>query len=133
MMSPTINSKWFSGGKDKGEQGWCYIKAKMKMKNAKQNIQLVTIKKSLLPFVEEYGIVKAYLFGSYARNVESNQSDIDILIEFNKDFDLIKFNHLINSLEESLAKKVDIVEFCTINPLFRESVLKDTILLYESR
>ena len=105
----------------------------MKMRNAKQNIHLVTIKKSLLPFVEEYGIVKAYLFGSYAKNEESNQSDIDILIEFNKDFDLMKFNHLINSLEEALAKKVDIVEFCTLNPLFRESVLKDTILLYESR
>ena len=40
------------------------MQVKMKMKNAKQNIQLVTIKKSLLPYVEEYGIVKAYLFGS---------------------------------------------------------------------
>lgn len=105
----------------------------MKTKNLKNNTKLISIKKSILPFVDEYGIVKAYLFGSYARNEEKDQSDIDILIEFNKDFDLIKFNHLINALEESLLKKVDIVEYCAINPLFKDSILKDSIVLYESR
>jgi predicted nucleotidyltransferase len=104
----------------------------MSNENNINNPKLVLIKESLLPFVQEYGIVKAYVFGSFAREEDTDQSDVDFLIEFDKDFDMIEFFRLKNRLEEILTRKVDIVETKSINPIFKESILKDTILLYSS-
>jgi len=100
--------------------------------NEINNPKLLLIKESLLPFIEEYGIIKAYVFGSFAREEDTEQSDVDFLIEFNKDFDMIEFFRLKSRLEEILTRKVDIVETKSINPIFKDSILKDTILLYSS-
>lgn len=104
----------------------------MSSDNKPNNPKLALIRESLLPFVQEYGIVKAYVFGSFAREEDTDQSDVDFLIDFDKEFDLIEFFRLKSRLEEILTRKVDIVESKSINPVFKESILKDTILLYSS-
>lgn len=95
-------------------------------------LTLGDIKMNLLPFVSEYGIKKAGVFGSYARNQANDVSDIDLIIDFQKEFGLIKLLQLKLSLEEKLGKKIDIVEFsCLNNSVIPDSVLKEVIMLYE--
>lgn len=89
------------------------------------------LKESIYPFIEEYGIEKAGVFGSYARNDVSENSDIDLLFSFNKRFGLIKLIHLKQALEDKLGKPVDIVEFNTRNKEFIDNIMEDVIIFYD--
>lgn len=91
---------------------------------------LNNLKEYLKPYIDEYGIVKAAVFGSYARNAQREESDLDLLIEFNKSFDMIQFIHLKNMLEESLGKRIDIVEYCSLSPFIKEQVLREAVTIY---
>lgn len=55
-----------------------------------------------------YPISSLALFGSYARNEQTETSDIDILVEFNGKIGS-KFIDLANEIEQYLGHKVDLV------------------------
>ncbi len=56
----------------------------------------------------EFGVEKIGLFGSTAKGTVTKESDVDILIEFNKPIGF-KFVKLVVYLEELLGKKVDVI------------------------
>ena len=96
------------------------------------------IQQKIMPICSEYGIKKAYLFGSYARGEADEKSDVDIRIEKgdnNKLKSLIQVSGFRRRLEEVLLKKVDLI---TIMPkqalydIFRKKVQQEEVLLYES-
>lgn len=55
-----------------------------------------------------YGLRRLAIFGSYARNQQTADSDIDILVEFDQPIGL-KFIDLAEELEQILQIKVDLV------------------------
>jgi uncharacterized protein len=57
---------------------------------------------------EKYGIDAIGLFGSYARDMATEDSDVDIVIE-TREPDLYKMVHIKEDLEKRLNKPVDIV------------------------
>jgi hypothetical protein len=59
----------------------------------------------------KFGIKFIGLFGSFAREEANDKSDIDILYEIQKDKKLSMFTYLklINKLENSFHRKVDLV------------------------
>jgi uncharacterized protein len=67
--------------------------------------RLVEHKQSLY---SRYGLSKIAVFGSYARNQQTAESDIDILVEFNMPIG-IEFIDLADELEQILFTKVDLV------------------------
>ncbi len=76
---------------------------------------LETIKSELaqeINFIQsEYKIKELGIFGSYARNEQKENSDLDILIDYVPNFSpsLIKFLSLENYLSDKLGIKVDLV------------------------
>lgn len=78
-------------------------------------------------------IVKAWLFGSYARGGATEKSDVDILVTFDKSarVGLLKHADLIISLEKLLHRPVDIVADNALLPWVRPTVDADKILIYE--
>lgn len=76
-----------------------------------------------------YGIRKIGLFGSYARDEQTDQSDVDILIEMASNTEDIfdKRLQLKDLLMQQFAKNVDICHEQAIRPIFRDLVLKDAI------
>ncbi len=61
--------------------------------------------------IREFGVRKLTLFGSYARNESSENSDIDFLVEFKKGRGLFDdFIHLLHFLEDMLGKHIDLGE-----------------------
>ena len=50
----------------------------------KKNNELKKLKPKIIKVLKRYGITRAGLFGSYAKGEQKKNSDIDILIEFNK-------------------------------------------------
>jgi len=74
--------------------------------------------------LKKYKVKSIRLFGSYARNEEREDSDIDFLVEFEKDtYD--NFIHLIFSLEELFKRKVQVVTKEDLSPYIRPYVLKE--------
>lgn len=57
------------------------------------------------------------------------ESDIDILVEIDKDISLLDFVGLKLEIEETLGKKVDLVEYSTIKPPLRDNILKEEVAI----
>jgi len=91
----------------------------------KKNI-LDYLKEHYQEFQEKYNIEQIGLFGSYARDEATNDSDIDIFVKMPpKIFDMLAIKEQI---EEDLQTKVDIIrEHNHMKPLFVEMIHKDLI------
>ena len=72
----------------------------------------------------EYSVKSMGIFGSFARNEQSDTSDIDILVEFDKPIGL-KFVDLANELEMILNNKVDLVSKNGVKPKLMKYILQD--------
>ena len=75
-------------------------------------------------------VVRAWLFGSFARGEETPLSDVDLLVQYDEDgISLLKHAAMICELEKILDRPVDIVEEGTLRPRVRESVNQDRKLI----
>ena len=81
----------------------------------------------IIPILKRYGVSKAALFGSSVKGDMTEESDIDVLVEIEKDISLLDFVGLKLELEEILGRKVDLVEYCTLKPILRERVLREQV------
>lgn len=91
---------------------------------------LEKIKNKIIPVLKRYGIKKAGLFGSYARGDYDENSDIDLLVEIKKkNFSLLDFIDVKLNIEDETGKSVDLVEYKTIKPLIRETILNSEVRL----
>ncbi|MBF0549266.1 MAG: nucleotidyltransferase family protein [Deltaproteobacteria bacterium] len=69
------------------------------------------------------------IFGSYARSEENGQSDIDVLVEFEEEANLIDLISLSMFLQEKLGRAVDVVPQSTIREELRPTIMKEMIYL----
>ena len=79
---------------------------------------------------------KAWLFGSFSRGEETAQSDVDILVEFDrsgKPVTLLTYARMWRELEERLGRNVDLVEDGTLKTYAVESANQDKLLIYERK
>lgn len=92
-------------------------------------LEVDEIKRKIIPILESYGVTRAGLFGSVVRGELKKGSDIDILVEIERDISLLDFVGLKLEIEEILGRKVDLVEYSTIKPLLRDSILKEQVAI----
>jgi len=78
-------------------------------------------------------VLKAWLFGSYARGEERKDSDIDILIlpDKTQHFSLFTLSEIYEDLKDLLGCEVDLITEGGLMPFARESADHDKILIYE--
>ena len=76
-------------------------------------------------------VLKAWLFGSYARGEETEGSDVDILIVPDKMVGLFKLSGMLLDLQDLLHVRVDLVTDKGLLSFARKSVDRDKILIYE--
>jgi len=74
----------------------------------------------------KYNVKKIGIFGSYAKELQNEESDIDILVEFEKpSFD--NFMELSFYLEDLFGKKVDLLTPNSLSPFMKTSVEKEVV------
>ena len=71
------------------------------------------------------------LFGSYARGEQRKNSDVDLLVEFNKPISLIHLIHTEHELEDTIGKKVDLVTKAGLSKYIKPYIQDDLTTLYE--
>ncbi|CAG0942977.1 hypothetical protein BROC_02087 [Candidatus Brocadiaceae bacterium] len=67
------------------------------------------------------------IFGSYVRGEQKEDSDLDVLVEFEKDANLLDLTGLADFLEEKLNIKVDVVPESALREEIRSIVLKEKV------
>ncbi len=87
---------------------------------------------SLCNYFATQPVDKAWLFGSCARGEENENSDVDILVQFNPDAQIGLFAHtrMVISLEQIVNRKVDLVPAGALLHFAQETVDRDKKLIY---
>lgn len=85
------------------------------------------LKKKIIPILKKNDVVRASIFGSFARGEEKRKSDIDMLVEFKEPKGMFHRIGLKYALEDALGRKVDLLTYNAINPLLKEYIYKDEI------
>lgn len=81
-------------------------------------------------------VLKAWVFGSFARKEDTPDSDVDILFvadRSEKPFTLFTLGGMYMDLKELLGREVDLIEEGTLRPYARKSAEQDRVLIYERK
>lgn len=83
------------------------------------------------PLADKYKIQEVYLFGSYARNEATEDSDLDFLVYGGDAFKLTMIFAFAEELRKSLKKDVDVFEIHEINKEseFYNTIMKERVLV----
>ena len=76
---------------------------------------------------KEHQVGKLYAFGSSTRDDFNDESDIDILVDFNKKIDAFEYIRLAHELEDLFQQKIDVVSRKGIKPHYLKFVEKNLI------
>ena len=85
-----------------------------------------TIRDKKIEFASKYHLKSIGIFGSFTREDFQDDSDIDILVEFDQPIG-IEFIDLANELEELLKIKVDLVSKKGVKPKYLKEIQKDLV------
>jgi predicted nucleotidyltransferase len=92
-----------------------------------------TMTKLIADYFRTQPVLKAWLFGSFSRGEQREDSDVDILIlpDKSQHFSLFTLSGMYEDLKELLGREVDLITEGGLMPFARESADRDKILIYE--
>lgn len=93
-------------------------------------LTLDRIKQIVAKVGKKYGIKSAYLFGSYAKNTATEDSDVDLIIDRGDVRTYKDYYHMCRELEQELGTNVDVTSEEGMFPGFFDLIKQDRILLY---
>jgi len=95
--------------------------------------KITEIKEKILPILKKNDVIKASIFGSFARGEDKKGSDLDMLVELNKKHSLLDLIGIKFELEDVLKRKVDLLTYGGVNPRLEKYIYKDEIKIYAKR
>jgi len=88
--------------------------------------KLISLKKELH---DRYAVSKIEVFGSYVRGEQQKNSDLDVLVEFDRTIDLLDLVSLEMFISEQLGIKADVIPKRSIRSELRDIILTEAIAL----
>lgn len=92
-----------------------------------------SLRKQLNDYFSKQPVSKAWLFGSRSRGDNQDESDYDIMVDFDKGVGLFKYASILSDLESLLKRGVDLVTESSLFPWVKDNVANDKILIYERK
>lgn len=93
--------------------------------NRKNDI-LRTLQRNKESLYSKYPIKSLAIFGSVAREEDSDESDVDVLVEFSDNIG-IRFIDLAEEIESLLNRRVDLVSKKAVKPKYYKSIKQELI------
>ena len=91
-----------------------------------------SINSTIVEYLGNYNPERIGIFGSYAREEDGEDSDIDILVKFKETISLLDLVKIHRELSNALGKKVDLVpEPALKNEKLKRYIYKDLQIIYE--
>lgn len=78
---------------------------------------------------QRYKLKEMGIFGSYVKNAQTEQSDVDILVDFDVPPSLFEFVDLKNELTDVLNMDVDVVMKSALKPYIGKRIIQEVVLL----
>jgi uncharacterized protein len=95
----------------------------------KSTIKQLLIKNKQL--LKQYGVRKIGLFGSYLHHMETDNSDIDLLVDADENMSLLRFSDLQLKLTQIFGHKIDLVSINGISKYIKPTVMKEVEFVEE--
>jgi predicted nucleotidyltransferase len=89
--------------------------------------QMKPVREKIIDILRRNDVRRASFFGSIVRGEMTDQSDVDLLIEFEGRKSLLDLSGLKIELEGALGRKVDVVTYRSLHPLLRERILAEQV------
>ena len=83
--------------------------------------------KQVVNYLKKQGIVRAGVFGSFARGENKKRSDVDLLVKVRNGTSLFDVIGYEMDLEKMLKIKVDLLTYDSLHPLIRQQVLEEEV------
>lgn len=100
----------------------CFVQEEIK--NKEQIFRLIQLNQQQ---IRSFGVKKIGLFGSYAKNQQTDDSDIDFIVEFEKDKkSYSSYIKLAFFLEDLFGRKVDLLTNKSLSPYLGPRILNET-------
>ncbi|MBT4088444.1 MAG: nucleotidyltransferase [Deltaproteobacteria bacterium] len=93
-----------------------------------------TIKSLLIDnrkLLKDFGVRKIGLFGSYLHQTETDDSDIDLLVDADDNMSLLRFSDLQIKLSEIFEHKIDLVSVNGISKYIKPTVMREVEFVEE--
>jgi len=87
--------------------------------------QIAQISKKIMPVLLRHDVIRAAIFGSFARGEAGKGSDIDILVKFKGKKSLLDLASLQLILTALLHRDVDVLTYNSLHPLLKERILSE--------
>lgn len=91
------------------------------------------VSKQIAEYFKTQPVLKAWLFGSFARGEQTEESDVDILFEpdMSQRFSLFTLGGMYMDLRDLLGREIDLVPVGSLVSYAQQSANQDKILIYE--
>ena len=92
--------------------------------------QMEPVREKIIDILRRNGVKRASFFGSIVRGEMTEESDVDLLVEFESRRSLLDLAHLKNELEDAVDRRVDLLTYKSLHPLLRERILAEQVRYY---
>ena len=89
--------------------------------------QIESVQEKIIDILRENGTKRASFFGSIVRGEMTEESDLDLLVEFEGRRSLLDLAHLKNELEDAVDRRVDLLTCKSLHPLLKERILAEQV------
>jgi predicted nucleotidyltransferase len=89
--------------------------------------QMQSVREKIIDILRRNAVRRASFFGSIVRGEMTEDSDVDILVEFEGRKSLLDLAHLKNELEDKLNRQVDVLTYRSIHPLLRDRIMAEQV------
>ena len=96
-----------------------------------KNLTLIikNLQKNKSTLAKKFKVKELAVFGSYAREENLKNSDLDLLVEFSEPVSFFTFFDLEEYLEKTLKIRIDLVSKKALKPKLEQHILRDIITI----
>jgi hypothetical protein len=87
------------------------------------------LRNKLIDILKRHDVKKAALFGSVARGEATEESDIDLLIEFEGRKSLLDLAGLQLELQDAVKRQVDVLTYKSLHPRLKDRILREQVMI----
>lgn len=85
----------------------------------------IILENNIDEIVKRFKVKEIGVFGSYAKNLQNKESDLDILVDYSEPVSFFQFLELEEYLEKLFHMKVDLVSKTALKPKIGEQILRE--------
>ncbi len=89
--------------------------------------QMQPVREKIIDILRRNDVKRASFFGSIVRGEMTEESDVDLLVEFEGRKSLLDISGLKIELEDALNRRVDVVTYRSLHPLLKERILAEQV------